>query len=417
MADGDPITMNALLQTVERLWPAARDVSVVSGRGAGAGGSDDQHLLVVPDATSVRLLVPEQRRAAAAAMRRYSAAISTRELVQRLLLGGALRMTARWPLPDRVRISGPTGDSLQSHLGDVLGEHVTVSLGIGSIRANRKPVLGVFDRRGRAVAFVKVGDSPVSTAHVRGEAGALTTVGERTWRMLEVPELLYTGTWHGMFVLVMSTLAATAWQGRNSQWRVPDEAMAELAGAFDDGKMTLAETPMWRKCIAAVDRIGDDSARGRLATGLNGVAERHGSCRVSVGAWHGDFTPWNMARRRGRVQLWDWERFETGVPVGLDRVHYVVHTLTRNRGFTATTVLDGVGRATSGLPGGPSANAAVGAAYLASLSCRYLAAAEGEGGEAIADHASVVVEALMEAGGRVASNGGARWSLRGTFDG
>ena len=44
--------------------------------------------------------------------------------------------------------------------------------------------------------------------------------------------------------------------------------------------------------------------------------------RLAFGAWHGDWTPWNMASTAGGLLVWDWERFATGVPVGFDALHY-----------------------------------------------------------------------------------------------
>jgi hypothetical protein len=43
---------------------------------------------------------------------------------------------------------------------------------------------------------------------------------------------------------------------------------------------------------------------------------------LTLGAWHGDWTRSNCAQRRGRVLLWDWERFERAVPVGFDALHF-----------------------------------------------------------------------------------------------
>jgi hypothetical protein len=40
------------------------------------------------------------------------------------------------------------------------------------------------------------------------------------------------------------------------------------------------------------------------------------------GAWHGDWTPWNMAAGGRGVLVWDLERYEEDVPVGYDVVHY-----------------------------------------------------------------------------------------------
>jgi hypothetical protein len=45
---------------------------------------------------------------------------------------------------------------------------------------------------------------------------------------------------------------------------------------------------------------------------------------VPFGAWHGDFGPWNMGVEGRRVEVWDWERFGVGVPIGFDAAHYQV---------------------------------------------------------------------------------------------
>lgn len=44
--------------------------------------------------------------------------------------------------------------------------------------------------------------------------------------------------------------------------------------------------------------------------------------RCPLGSWHGDLSPWNLASDGSTTQVWDWERFEQHVPVGLDAAHY-----------------------------------------------------------------------------------------------
>ncbi|WP_204042104.1 hypothetical protein [Acrocarpospora phusangensis] len=45
-----------------------------------------------------------------------------------------------------------------------------------------------------------------------------------------------------------------------------------------------------------------------------------------AGAWHGDFSPWNVcAGGDGELLVWDWERFEVGVPIGFDALHHFFH--------------------------------------------------------------------------------------------
>ena len=133
---------------------------------------------MVPDAASARLLIPAERRGAARAMLRFSASLHLREVVQRVGVAAGLRVIGTRMLPDRIQILGGSGDDIESRLAEILGHPVTVSLGIGPARANRKPVLGVFDPHGRPVAFVKVGDSRVATGHVTGEAANLHTIAD-----------------------------------------------------------------------------------------------------------------------------------------------------------------------------------------------------------------------------------------------
>jgi hypothetical protein len=98
------------------------------------------------------------------------------------------------------------------------------------------------------------------------------------------------------------------------------------------------------------------------------------SAVLPFGAWHGDFGPWNMGVDGRRVEIWDWERFAVGMPVGLDAAHYQVQ-----RGVAAGTdpvlawhrVVADVGAVlhASGLD--ESAAPTVGSVYLLAIVDRY----------------------------------------------
>jgi hypothetical protein len=104
-----------------------------------------------------------------------------------------------------------------------------------------------------------------------------------------------------------------------------------------------------------------------------------------------------MSRRHGRLQLWDWERFETGVPLGLDRCHYGVNAVCRRDGVSLASVMRGLELAGIGNDRS-SENHAIGATYLAVIASRYLAGAELELGDEIAagisDRSQVMLNAL-----------------------
>jgi len=132
------------------------------------------------------------------------------------------------------------------------------------------------------------------------------------------------------------------------------------------------------------DRLGEALERLRVAS-----SDRP----LPLGAWHGDWTPWNMSRRKGRLQLWDWERFETGVPRGLDRCHYGVNAVTRRDGTDLASVMRGFELAGVANTHGTEDHL-VGATYLASISCRYLVGAETDLGDTISERSLVMLESL-----------------------
>lgn len=394
MRDAVPPGIQPLIETVERLWPEASGVELLRGRGGRssrpAGAWD---LLAVPDVDHPRVLLPSPGRAAAAGMQRFSAAIGTREVLQRQVSGLGFALGGTRLLGGGVRIVDPGTDHIVALVEGVVGRPVTVSLGIGSARANRKPVLGVFDRAGRPVAFAKVGDSPVAVGHVLGEVDALRQVGERTWSVVEPPRLLAHRTWRTNEVLVMTALRPRAWRGRGV-WPVPVDAADEVSRAFDGGTMALDATPMWRRCLAAASELTDERSRSELVAAMDRVAEVVGDRPVDTGGFHGDFTPWNLARRGDRVLLWDWERFETGVPRGLDRLHYSVNTVVREHGASTERILEGLRSGATAGAEHPEHERVLALAYLTSLSCRYLTAAQGDGGEVIRPRAEATLAAL-----------------------
>ncbi|OLT27980.1 hypothetical protein BJF79_42200 [Actinomadura sp. CNU-125] len=72
-------------------------------------------------------------------------------------------------LRDRVTVRGG-GPSIEDRLGELLGRDVVVVIGLGpAARANRKPILHVLTPKGRAAAFVKVGDNAATRALIADE--------------------------------------------------------------------------------------------------------------------------------------------------------------------------------------------------------------------------------------------------------
>jgi hypothetical protein len=326
---------------------------------------------------------------------RFSDALTWRDRATRsagaaaLGAGGARFLTSRLTIPD----GGP--ETIEGHLSVVLGYDVIVSLGLGSLRANQKPVLNVFDARGRSVAFAKVGDSEVSRGLVAREAEAVADVGSRSWKILQPPRLLHFGTWNGLSILLISALPTQPLPRLTGRGRTPVTAMDELSNAYDEGEVPLALTAWWARLMATAEHLQDLERRAALVGALHQLQDSHGERAVRLGAWHGDWTPWNMSSTRQSVLLWDWERFEKGVPVGLDRAHFTAAVAARKQGWSRSVLIEALDGASGSLGTADAPGPLTAGLYLAAITARYLDSEQGDKGDAIRSQAGTALETLQ----------------------
>lgn len=333
-----PTASDHLLATAALLWPAPAAPYLERSRSIALSSSSSpstREFLAVPDARAPRLIVPFRARAAGArALRRYSHGLTGRERLTRTLLAAGIRTgLAGAILPDRlvvrdVPVSGSCIlehsvdlPSIDEYLSRVLRRDVVIAFGIGSPRANQKPVLNVLTPNGRSIGFVKVGDTDVARSLVRREAEALRVVGSSPLAGVEVPRLLHLGTWQGLDLLVQSALITRARRGRQAK-ALPIAAMGEVAAVGGRTRTQVVDAPFWLAALETPSQLRSTRDAERLRDALSTLGQRYAGQEIEIGAWHGDWTPWNMAWHGNGVQLWDWERFKVGVPVGFDLLHY-----------------------------------------------------------------------------------------------
>jgi hypothetical protein len=303
---------------LELLWPGgARRLSRRPGR--------SPSLLILPTRRSPRLLVPSATPGAASMLARHSTSRRQR-LAQRVLASsvstGLLPLLPVWRLvPDDSR---PDAVAIEDHVRAHIPHAVGVGVLLGPPRANAKPVLRVFDRSGKTIAFGKVGHTALSVALVRRETEVLLDLARRPFVDIVSPTVLHAGQWQGLEVLLMTALAAS--QAGAPSWDLPLAAMYELAerdrtdpkpvGGSDylaDLSTRVAELPADRSLTVMFDRVAQHTAATELG----------------FGRWHGDWAPWNMGAPNmgaaaGPLPVWDWERSRAGVPLGFDIVHFVL---------------------------------------------------------------------------------------------
>jgi hypothetical protein len=134
-----------------------------------------------------------------------------------------------------------------------------------------------------------------------------------------VPTLLAQETWNGLELLLMSPLPIPPGSVAGTADRAAlNRAALEIARIGGVVVEPWAAHPFGERLHSAVEDLGDRGAGLRPA-----VARLQSEApTLTYGSWHGDLNPGNLAVVGDRVLVWDWERFESGVPVGFDVLHH-----------------------------------------------------------------------------------------------
>jgi hypothetical protein len=382
--------------------PAGRTTR--AGRTTQARGQAE--FLLLPNEDRPVLLLPRRpRRAAAAALRHYKAsAVGRRRLAFRgLALAAQLGLADA--LPHRIAIegggTGPDAD-VAAYLRRVLGRDMVVSLRIGPPRANRKPVLELLSPGGDVLGFAKVGITGLTRELVRAEAAALGVLGAAGLTRLDVPRLLHHGQWRDHEVMVQAPLSGS---GRTVTRALLTSAMAELATVHGVSIQPVGQSGYWRGLHSRLEACSAREPAAALLQVLAGLQATAETTSLAFGSWHGDWTPWNMAFSGGRVLVWDWERFEAGVPVGFDAVHYQLQAAVQRNPAGAQAAADAAlftAPMTLGPLGvRPGSAVFVAALYLTEIATRYAGDGAAEAGARLGDVSTWLLPALSRYAGRL----------------
>jgi hypothetical protein len=371
-----------LWEVLVTLWPPpARAVRCGRWHHGATHSRDATEFIIVPsEARAVMLLPRRPWRVAASAFRNYKASATTWERRKLGMLALGARFGLAEALPHRVMIErGATGDDLTGYLSAALGHDIVVSLLIGPARANRKPVLEALAPDGTVIGFVKVGVDPLTRGLVRAEAAALAFLADASLTKVAVPRLLRHGQWHDHEILVQRAFP----RGRRARDLAElTGAMAELAAVRGTTIVSAAASPYWQKLRLRLDALGRRDAAALLRA-LGRAEAEAGDTVLRFGSWHGDWAPWNMTMSQGLALVWDWERFETGVPVGYDAVHYALQQALRS-GMAAEPAAEFILASAPGIlaPLGLDSAAArlVALLYLIEIGARYLHDRQAEAG-------------------------------------
>src|SRR5579859_3022681 len=408
-----------LREVCELLWPPTAGMTLYggphgwpprggAGRSRAPGGTarpEGRDFVLIPGVRQPRLLVPASARAAAASLRHYGQPRSwpARIGVAACALGLATGLGGTL-LGVRVRVTAPPeAESIESYLRSVISPGIRVSIRLGPARANRKPVLQLHTTAGEPVGFVKVGFNALTRDLVRAESDSLAFLERAGLDGISVPRVLHHSQWHGMDVLVLSALPA--WRRRRALPAAQlSAAMATVARAGELQQGAPASGAYLRHLtdrLAATDP-GPESSALRQAVGTltaTGLATS-----LTFGAWHGDWSPWNMASTTSGLLVWDWERFAFGVPCGFDALHYWLQSEVGPRHRDPLTAAAGCVEHAAGLLApfriDPARARLTAALYLADMATRYLVDRQAQAGAPLGAPGTWLIPALVGEVGR-----------------
>lgn len=377
--------LKALSEVVETLWPGAE----VHSGGAAPDGARVTFVALPSPARATLLLPLRPSRATAAVLQAHRTPGSLRQRLRHALLVAFARVGAAHLVPHKVTVvpSDPRApDDLYTWLGAIVGGPVSLGIHLGPPRANRKPVLQLMDDHGRTVAFAKVGINELTRELVRAETGALTSLENPDFSCLTIPHILRSGQWreHELLVLAPVDTRSTS----RSRPRLLQRAMVELSTSQGHAREVLVRSAYWKQLRCRVENLPGPHTVGLLAA-VTSVEVGSADLDVPLGAWHGDWTPWNMATRGDRVVLWDWERFCVGVPLGFDALHFELQSTIRRRRLAPYDAVSAITSRAAPLlaPFGVAAREAplVTATYLIEIGARYLHDRQQEAGSRVGD--------------------------------
>lgn len=296
---------------VKGLWPWPAEVTV-----SRSGRDDETGYYVVPSLKRPRILVPVDVRGADRMFARHGG--SKAERAARAAWQRAHRSGLAGRLPLQRLLVTPAPDGIEAYLADALGVAVRIGVLLGPPRANLKPVVQVFNERGDTIAFAKLGLTRLTEGLLATEAAALARLAETSVFSFVAPPLLHHGSWNDIPVLVQGALALA--QDDRAPTEPPVRVMAEIAKLDGVAEHGLGDSSF----LDSVQPHPDADWHGIDLDVFNRLHEALAAADPALpfGSWHGDFGPWNMGSDGVRVEVWDWERFATGVPVGLDAAHY-----------------------------------------------------------------------------------------------
>lgn len=272
-----------------------------------------QRLVALPNSNDTRHLLPWGPATVLATARRVSDDRPRRRQwrdaigVAGALTAGVVGKTRRLG----IEYQGSLVETVASQLGHTGARGIVLC---GPARANQKPVVQLYDRGGRTIAYVKVAWNDLTRRLLEDERSTLIHLSAITDKGFSTPPVLAHGTFGPATWLALGPIGV---ERRSRPDLVQVDALAieiERTGTSQEGRSIESDY------VARLTMLASDLEVG--AEVVAGLTDLWSDCTMKLGASHGDFVPWNMTSGSPEPAVWDWERYQMAAPLGFDRLHY-----------------------------------------------------------------------------------------------
>ena len=213
--------------------------------------------------------------------------------------------------------------SLMRWLSERVGYRVVdLAVYAGSDSPRRKITALAIADDGNADVVVKIADTELGADAVRQESEALQAIASSPLSG-HAPRLIAQGSWNRYIVQVQEAISG---DGRAQMPHLTGAHFEFLAGLSKMDRTTLPcrETRIWRDLNLWASSQGSLTASSTIGVALKRVLSSEFADLPVLCHWtHGDFTPWNIRMRGGRLLVYDWEDGESDGLAYSDLFHFL----------------------------------------------------------------------------------------------
>ena len=216
------------------------------------------------------------------------------------------------------------------------GARLALSSGAPEGARNRKASAAVIAPGGRLLAFLKLAGSDLPRSLMRHEAQILRALHGANERV-GAPQLLMEEEVDGTYVTAQAPLP-----GGPPPVSLGLAHLRFLDQLRHDQPAPVRQTQLVQSLAPRIAALPEP--RPDLLAALPQATAALDERPMAVSIVHGDFAPWNLRQRRGRIAAFDWEYGTLSGPSGLDDIHYRLQTGYLLRGWSVQKAFEELSR-------------------------------------------------------------------------